>query len=227
MTPVPCFWTAPNGRASVRLRTHEAGDCPARPEWRAHWADVEIVVVACELRAKSDADPFFDGWPTWWYDDPGRKPMDSDPRWPSACACGFTFTAAATHYFDRWALYDGCADGIARPENELPVGAVFRAPWREHSAQKHLAHNGTLFGERLGPDGMCLELITPWNADGSGRITWCADARSKDGGFWERNAISRDLRPGNPVPLHVSPSIFHHAPTGWHGWCREGRLTSV
>ena len=45
---------------------------------------------------------------------------------------------------------------------------------------------------------------------------WITTQRATDGGHW--------VVTGTPPDITASPSIFHNAPTGWHGWVRGGEL---
>jgi hypothetical protein len=187
---------------------------------------VTIAEGACELRDR----PEHRGWGRVW------TPIDfsehsadyaKDPRWPTVCACGYVFTERAERQISWDPLYVGSPDGVARRMRDLLVGAVYRAEWYEHGAAPYVGADPAKALFRLGPDGICLEVMTPRAADGSGTMTWCVDQRSANGGFWTRNAIPTDLLPGAPVPLHCEPSIFQFAPTGFHGWLHNGAISSV
>ena len=88
-----------------------------------------------------------------------------------------------------------------------PVGAMTRADWLE-----------TMY---KGDDGICLVVKMPANADGSGKADWVIDGESSNGGRpWKRT--------GTPPNVTVTPSIFMFPNAGgFHGWLRNGEITSV
>jgi Family of unknown function (DUF6527) len=45
---------------------------------------------------------------------------------------------------------------------------------------------------------------------------WITTQKATDGGYWTVT--------GTPPGITVNPSIFHNAPTGWHGWIRDGQM---
>lgn len=228
MTPIPCFWTAPNGRAQIALRRYDSGakrDCPIPNTW-GHNASVVIGEGACELRPWRPDDPRLVWKAVDFSDDP--RDYGDDGRWPTACACGYTFTDKDERQVSWHPFYVGSPDGIAHSMRELPVGAVYRADWYEEGAAPFAGADPEKDWFRLGPDGMILEVVTPANGDCMGTTTWCVDQRSSPPrGFWTRNAIATDLKPGDPVPLHCNPSIFQFAPVGFHGWLHNGVIRSV
>src|SRR5438552_2858893 len=119
-----------------------------------------------------------------------------DPRWPTACqACGQPFEDG-----DEWQRND-CL--IYR----LPDGTEF-INWGDTSG----VPPGTMI--RL-PwyDGQGGEAWQVWLPDGG---TWITTQAATGGGYWTVT--------GTPPAISVSPSIHHNAPTGWHGFIRDGAL---
>jgi hypothetical protein len=230
MRPVRCFWTAPNGRGSIALRRyrsnadHKVPECPTG--WGYHNAETPIGDGAYGLRPWKHGRGL-----VWTALDFSTEPHDyaADQRWPTACACGYTFTDDDERQIFTEALYVGSPDGVARGQRDLAVGAVFRSDWwGDHWDPPAYsgAANPTNATFRRGPDGMILTVVVPRNPDGTGTTDWCVDQHSNSGAFWERNTIATDLKPGDFVPLHCNPSIFVFAPIGFHGWLHNGEITS-
>ena len=123
-----------------------------------------------------------------------------DPRWPQACtACGYTFRPG-----DEWQRNDcriyRLPDGTefawrGDPGKAAPPGTMIRAGW----------YDG--FTERPGESWL---VVLP---DGG---TWITTQKASGGGYWDVH--------GTPPVITVSPSIFHNAPHGWHGFIRAGEL---
>lgn len=124
-----------------------------------------------------------------------------DPRWPSICdaACAYRFAPD-----DEWQRND--IPIYRRPDGtevlnwgpwsrEVPPGTMIRIPWYD----------------RLAPDRG--EAWQVWLPDGG---TWITTQAASGGGYWQ--VI------GTPPLITVSPSIFHNAPHGWHGFIRNGEL---
>lgn len=122
-----------------------------------------------------------------------------DPSWPATCACGYQFTED-----DHWQRADRevyrLPDGrefvlSAMFGDEVPPGTMVRADWYDD-------HNDGR--------GETWLVILP---DGG---SWLTTQPAKGGGYWTVT--------GTPPGITVTPSIWHNAPTGWHGWIRSGFL---
>jgi hypothetical protein len=125
-----------------------------------------------------------------------------DARWPAACACGRAFAPE-----DHWQRND---DAIYR----LPDGAefVFR-----HSFGK-AAPPGTMiraawYDEFTEQPGESWLIALPEGGE------WITTQRAADGGYWTVT--------GTPPGITASPSIFHNAPKGWHGFIHDGELVEA
>lgn len=128
----------------------------------------------------------------------------ADPRWPTACACGYVFQER-----DQWQLFSqriyvredtGQEYTLKfRGPNAAPVGAMWDAPWNVERGEKW-----------TGPDGRCLMVRLP--PDGH---DWCIDGPSSgDGPGWTRTGV--------PPMITVTPSILTPK---YHGFLRDGVLT--
>lgn len=127
-----------------------------------------------------------------------------DPRWPTICdGCGaYEFTAD-----DNWQRADrrifafpGGAEFSFWGSfgRTAPPGTMIRAPWYDDYAKR---------------PGESWLVALP---DGG---EWMTTSEATGGGFWEVT--------GTPPLITVSPSIWHNAPTGWHGWIRDGELVQA
>lgn len=181
------------GRAGVN-GFHEA--CPAQPlsdegYQSGHSASVVVLEYAPMHRDPIDSEGRQGVWPTGeWRDD----------QWPTVCAgCG----AACADGWERQANQDEYlrdADGNQWPQSELPIGALWDAPW---------LHGTTWIGE----DGISLHVMLP---PGRASDTWSPDCPSTNGRPWSRTGDPRQ-----PDTLNVEPSILTPY---WHGHLRPGQL---
>ena len=124
-----------------------------------------------------------------------------DPRWPQACDCGYRFVQE-----DRWQRNDcrivRLPDGAEFTwwgsfGRTVPPGTMVRADWYDE-----YAHH---------PQGVESWLIAL--PDGG---EWITSSKASGGGYWTVT--------GTPPNITASPSIFHNAPKGWHGFVRNGEL---
>lgn len=125
-----------------------------------------------------------------------------DPRWPRACQCGYVF-AEADHWQrnDRrvYRLPDGAEFALWGSFGKIaPPGTMIRATWYDEYAQR---------------PGESWLISLP---DGG---EWITTQQASGGGYWEVT--------GTVPRITVSPSIFHNAPHGWHGWIRDGELVGA
>lgn len=126
-----------------------------------------------------------------------------DENWPKTCtACGYEFAVG-----DQWQRNDNAVyrlpDGtefVFRGSfgKAAPAGAMIRAAWYDEFAQR---------------PGESWLVALP---DGG---EWITTQQAAGGGYWTVT--------GTPPRITASPSIFHNAPTGWHGWIRDGELVNA
>lgn len=128
----------------------------------------------------------------------GDWPRD-DPRWPTACACGYQFTDddAWQLFFDR--IYVDAA-GNEYTLRDAPIGAMWRCEWFEDAPAW------------AGPDGESWSVCVP---PGGLSGHWCVDGPSSSGGSWTRT--------GTPPRITAHPSI--HVVGTYHGWLVDGVLS--
>jgi len=103
--------------------------------------------------------------------------------------------------------------GPACKASDLPVGAVRKillGPDTENNPPQW----------KVGPDGLCLAVETPAGL-------WIMDHQSSQGGFWYRNALDPNIKPGDKVNLTVLPSIRIHANKEYHAILQNGKLIEV
>jgi hypothetical protein len=123
-----------------------------------------------------------------------------DPRWPHACArCGCAFTPDDEWQRNDDAIYrlpDGTEFALSRSLGMVaPPGTMIRAAW---------------YDEHAGQRGESWLIALPDGGD------WITTQTAKGGGFWTVT--------GTPPDITATPSVWHNAPNGWHGWVRGGRL---
>jgi hypothetical protein len=132
-----------------------------------------------------------------------------DPAWPPACErCGYQFAES-----DRWQRNDNRI--VALPDGTefamhgsfglcAPPGAMVRASWYDDFAQKEFQPG---------------ELEESWLISLPDGGEWITTQKATDGGHW--------IVTGTPPVITASPSIFHNAPSGWHGFVRDGELVDA
>jgi len=84
--------------------------------------------------------------------------LHADPRWPTACGCGYAFREMDYWQVNYHHLYRGAPDGQLYGLMNAPVGAMWDAHWMPEYFQ--------------GPDGICLTVKTPggdWLVDSEAR----------------------------------------------------------
>lgn len=190
--PIACFLLERAGLTAVGLRRYASSGGPGRPcpgRLGYHSATVYLADLPDdEARIRRDHPP----------------PAD-DPRWPTACECGYVFGPDDQRHVWTEHLYRR-ADG-ASPElhsvhpstpRAAPAGAIWRADWLEP------AHRG--------PDGRAYMVRLPVG-------DWCPDMPSTDGKAWTRT--------GEAPRFTCSPSVWMDKPRGWHGHLRDGVLVPV
>ena len=166
MSSVKCFWLEDVRASRYRLRRY-AGDlkCPLPTGY--HNASSAVI-------AETPEDPEKDYSGT-------RPPVveHGDPRWPKACACGYTFVIEDTWQIFSDAVYKRADTGEMITHEEAPPGAMWDASWWPEK----------------GPDGICLMVKLP---DG---CEWMVDGPSSNSKTpWERA--------GKPPLVTARPSIL-------------------
>jgi hypothetical protein len=127
-----------------------------------------------------------------------------DPRWPKTCEhCGYEFRPADEWQRNDNALFrlpDGTEFTTWGGAMEAPPGAMVRATWYDEYSRH--------------PGG-----IDPWLIALPDGGTWITSSEATDGAYWTVTGTAPDIT--------VSPSIWHNAPSGWHGWIRNGELVDA
>jgi Family of unknown function (DUF6527) len=123
-----------------------------------------------------------------------------DPQWPRACeACGQPFPETACWQRNDNAVYrlpDNTEFVFGRSLGRCaPAGTMIRAAW---------------YDEYAGQPGESWLIALPDGGD------WITTQRATGGGYWTVT--------GTPPDITASPSIWHNAPEGWHGFVRDGFL---
>lgn len=181
----------------------------------------ELVIAEFTGRYRCDLRRFtFEGWASlpcnrrWGHDATitigetvyeevhGDNWPHDDPRWPKLCTfCGYAFADD-----DQWQHNDNriykMPDGAeftmwGLDEKKPPPGAMVRIPW---------------YDEFAGGKESWLVILP----DGG---QWITTQKATGGGGWEVTGV--------PPKITVNPSIYHAAPTGWHGYIRDGIAKEV
>jgi Family of unknown function (DUF6527) len=85
---------------------------------------------------------------------------------------------------------------------------------RRHEHYCSLADNGS-FGSVAPP----RDRIESWLISLPDGGEWITSQRASGGGYWTVTGTVPDIT--------ASPSIWHNAPHGWHGWIRDGFLENA
>lgn len=182
---IACFWTEPSDTAEHSLRRYVSsanGKCSG--PFGYHNASVVLGSVPCP----------HDGWAGR-----GELPDDAakaDPRWPTACACGYVFQPGDSWQVNYERHYRREPDNGARfTLGAAPPGAMYECVWYKK------------IPEWCGSDGRSLGVMLPDGQD------WHIDGPSKGGGKWTRT--------GAPPRISVTPSILT---SRYHGFLTDGVL---
>jgi len=186
MTTIECFFLSPTAFAQETLRrftySKTSTECPVTGY---HNCSVDIGVVSFELSELNG--------------DSGSGIGQDDPRWPTACACGYQFKSE-----DEWGhrltrLFSRSDSTLRTTLDKSPPGSLYYADWYDWK----------------GPDGRCLVVVTPagpWIVDGP--------SMNNDG-----SRGSPWTRTGEVPKVTASPSI--HFPGKYHAWLKDGYLIDV
>lgn len=126
-----------------------------------------------------------------------------DPGWPRGCErCPYQFTDT-----DCWQRHDDrvylLPDGTevtwwGNPGDAVPPGTMIRADWYDAYSRGR---------------GDSWLVVLP------GGGTWITTQEASGGGHWTVTGV--------PPQITATPSIWHAPPGGWHGWIRDGELTTA
>lgn len=202
---IRCVFYALDRNADARwLRRYNADDKKCTGEMGYHNAQVRIE----------------DGNPDYHLDERGRlrrvaigdtHPHD-DVRWPTHCICGYEFQEKDRWQLFRDSLFRNTETGELIPQRELPVGAMWYAPWLDGA-------------EYCGPDGHSLWVKTPGG-------DWCIDSRASNCTLPNDHEHKCWIRHGTPPNITVDKNGKTCAAGAgsimagnYHGFLREGYLT--
>lgn len=166
MSGVSCFWMEDVRIARYRLRRY-AGEAKCSGPHGYHNAMSPVVAETPE-----DPEKNYSGT---------RPPVieRQDPRWPSACSCGYAFSDGDAWQVFADALYRRADTGELVTREGAPAGAMWDASWWPEK----------------GPDGVCLTVKLP---DGT---EWMVDCPST-------NSETPWQRVGKPPRVTARPSIL-------------------
>lgn len=221
MTPIQCFMIHPTERCYRWLRRYVASQsdnrCPAMEgEGSYHQNLVRIEDGDVKVENDGNHEGIYGGERKIYSTAPPTWPR-TDERWPRACRCGYEFQEADPRQLfwqviyrddagDEYTLHTvlGNEGGIV----SAPAGAMWYADWWPIKP-----------GES--PDGRALVVRCPRWPDGRGTSDWMPDGPSLS------NPAPAWKRTGVPPNVTATPSIFVSPPSGFHGWLKDGVLTSV
>lgn len=174
---VKCFWTEPTPDVARWLRRYRSrGDhpCPHMPSsYSYHQAMTRIENAAGEFDERGYLQAADGKWPR------------DDPRWPTACPCGYVFEPT-----DEWQLFreriyvrPDTGERFEEGADKMPPGAMYNAFWVGDYAQ--------------GPDGMSLVVICP------GGKAWHIDSRASNCDMPDDNVHRCWVRHGVPPLITV------------------------
>ena len=135
-----------------------------------------------------------------WHVEYPQPPRD-DPRWPTHCACGYSFMEADNWQVSASRIYTRQDTGAELTLDEAEPGMLWEAPW-----YADVGWHGT--------DGKSYVMRLPGNGE------WPMDAISASGGRWERT--------GEVPRFTVRPSILSHGTSTvktYHGFLTDGLLS--
>lgn len=195
-----CFLLTPTDNIVVTLRRYAferdgAPKCGRKEErypgaetltYESHDTEVEIAREVGTIEGSLDGDHT------------GKTIGRDDPRWPTTCACGFTFRPEDARQENRTRLYKRSDSSELTTLGDAPVGALY--------------DSGTfkdVDGYQRNGDGISLVCKTPAGE-------WLLDGPASNGPGWTRT--------GTPPDIDVTPSIGIGSPMRMHGWLRNGWL---
>lgn len=202
MPSIPCFWLEPTDQVAIRLRRYAGSTADAHCPGRLGYHSTEVE-IARRTRADGDCSKVYRVPPGIDPDDPALVPS-SDPRWPTACACGRVYVDGDywQHHIAR--LYRRGDTGELISLDDAPAGAMWDAPWYADT------------GRPVGPDGRTLVVRTPGG-------DWIVDhppGSAPTGAPWSRTGD-----PSVQGQVTANPSILiGGAEPRYHGWLRDGVL---
>ncbi len=195
-----CFWTERTGEAEISLRRYfgdGANPEPACPVSGRSYHDISVVIGRAPLLLSERGT----------YSALGVEDYLGRPEWPTACSCGFVFDEDDDRQVNQEPIHRNVATGEEWPARNLPVGAMFDAPW-------HRAWG-------VGPDDISLMVVLPPEREDTRSHWWHVDGPSRNDGQpgpgWTRTGDPR-----NPPTLSVAPSILT---SDYHGYLTSGVLT--
>lgn len=200
-----CFWLEPIGQARLYLRravVSGEGRCAL-----AHgYHDARQSYVEVPAR-------YVDG--TYMVDGPrDRRDVPADVVWPTACACGYAFTATDLWQVFAEPLYRRGDTGAIVIQDEAGPGAMWDAEY---------LHDQPQF---CGPDGRSVHVVLP-----NGRV-WHIDGRASnctDPGEWTHRCWVRHGEPPNVTvdkKGHTCRAGAGSIQAGdYHGFLQQGVLT--
>jgi hypothetical protein len=154
MSEVACFYLEPTFRARRGLRRYVSGAYPDIPPCPTRFKYHNALVWIDEIAAPIGAD----GIVQYAEGVTRVEPFLADPRWPSACACGYVFDERAEFQIFTDQIYRRTDTGELTTLRDAGPGAIWNAAWLSD------------WSHYRGPDGRSLVVRLPnghdWQIDG-------------------------------------------------------------
>lgn len=206
MARIRCFMLEATDRVLVKLRRYSKEQtCPLPGCGGFHQAAMRIEDEPAEFDAGYPGVISNSGEPV--------APHD-DPRWPRACACGYTFQEEDVWQRFTELIYRRVDTGEETTLRDAPPGAMWEAPWLDEMFVPQGPHN--------------LEVMTPggiWAIDGrANNCTMPEDHRQEKHHCWVRSGTPPDVTAGKndgPTCQAGAGSILCGS---YHGFLRNGYL---
>jgi len=220
MSKIKVFYIEPTDRERQWLRRFSFSDkkaCTAKP---GQGCDALFEIGEGDILYTSDG--FIDA-----NNRKGRRPPESDPRWPTKCAsCGQPFGDRDEYQLFTRQIYIRESDGFRCTLSEAPAGACWNAWW----VADRRKDGPTGCGYMVGPDHRSLVVKCP---DGH---EWMIDSRASNCTLPNDNTHQCWVRHGRPEDgdLHVDKNGNTCAAGAgsiqtqkWHGFLHSGHLSET
>lgn len=197
MSSHSCFWLEPTEDVEIHLRRYAGGygsNCCSASGYGYH----NQSAIAERGHQHSYPTVHGDVWP------------HNDPRWPTACVCGYVFQPADKWQFNPDQLYRRLDTGERVTMAAAPAGAMVDTYWQARHSLYRKHADGIMLSVKL-PDS------TWWCVDGPAYVNGVAQP-----GGWTRSGAA-------PL-VSATPSIRiggDGCPMTYHGFLTNGVLNST
>ena len=201
MGRIRCFLLEPTSEESVKLRrySHQQGGCPQKG-----YHDASLFLE--RLPVQSEHQDLFSR-------EAHSDISHDDSRWPTACACGYTFSEQDEWQYFIERLYRRADTGELLTLKDAPAGAMWYSPWFDQFY--------------IPQDEHVLVVKTPggdWIIDSqASNCTMPEDHRQEKHHCWVRAGTPPDVTAGKDGPTCAAGAGSIQCGT-YHGFLRNGYL---